>query len=228
MRRAMSAVVLSIVVLLPSVGNAQLTDEPVLVNGLHFYPTREFRIFDATVMTQVTSSQGGSIYVDSTLAPNTVVYVPVGGKTMRAYRVGEPAPMPTAATIQPARIPPPAAVSEERPVATAGSTVPAAVGTTGASIVGTRGTAARTSAARGKTSTAQTTLQPDGNQGIWIEYEGARYFADGAAAVLSEARFTKIGDYRGFPVYRAADDTRTNRIWVTSAIDGPIAPFVKR
>ena len=90
------------------------------------------------------------------------------------------------------------------------------------------GTGARTSASRGKPSTSQTTLQPDGNKGIWIEYEGARYYADGAAAVLSEARFTRIGNYRGFPVYRAADDTTADRIWVTSAIDGPIAPFVKR
>jgi hypothetical protein len=208
----MSAVVLSLVVLLPSVGNAQLTDEPVLVNGLYFYPTREFRIFDANVMTQVASAQRGPVYVDSTLAPNTVVYLAVGGKTMKAYRIGAAVPTPTSpAAVQPAPVQP---------------AVPVAVGTAGT--IETPSVATKAPPSRRRTPSAQTTLQPEGNKGIWIEYAGERYYADGAAAVFSQDRFTKIGEHSGFPVYRAADDSNKGRIWVTTAIDGPVAPFVKR
>ena len=215
MRRAMSTLVLSLAVLLPSVSNAQLTEEPVLVNGLYFYPTREFRIFDANVMTQVASSQPSPIYIDATLAPNTVVYVPAGGKTMRAYRVGEPGAAPTATA--------PVGTS-----GTSGSSVPP-VAATGSNVVASQSaTAARTSASQVRTLTAQTTLRPDGNKGIWIEYEGARYYADGAAAVYSADRFTKIGEHRGFPVYRAADDSNANRIWLTSSLGGPVAPFIRK
>ena len=231
MRRTMSAVVLSLAVLFPSVSNAQITEEPVLMNGLYFYPTREFRIFDANVMTQVASSQRAPIYVDSTLAPNTVVYLAVGGKTMRAYRIGEPGAAPVtaaAAAVAPAPVLLPApAGSEDRTVGTSGSTVPAIVGT-GSNVVAPRPAAdARASSSRRET-VPLTTLQPQGNQGIWIEYDGARYFAGGAAAVFSADRFTRIGEYQGFPVYRAADDSNKDRIWVTSAIDGPVAPFVRR
>jgi hypothetical protein len=216
MRRSMSAVVLSLAVLLPRASSAQGTDEPVQVNGLYFYPTREFRIFDANVMTQVASSQRSPVYIDSTLAPNTVVYVPTGGKTMRAYRVGEPA----AATASTA----PAAA----PVGTSGSTVPTVAGSGSNVVASQSATAAETSASRGRTLTAQTALKPDGNKGIWIEYAGARYYADGAAAVYSANRFTQIGEHRGFPVYRAAGDSNKDRIWLTSSIGGPVAPFVKR
>src|ERR1043165_795510 len=101
MRHVLSAGVLSLTVLLPSVGIAQVRSappevtaagaawqanaEPILVNGLQFLPTREFRIFDAQTMTRIASYQGVPIYSDATLEPNTVVYVPVGGLTMRAY-----------------------------------------------------------------------------------------------------------------------------------------------
>jgi hypothetical protein len=235
----MTAVVLSLAVLLPSLGNAQTTDEPVLVNGLYFYPTREFRIFDANVMTQVASAQRGPVYVDSTLAANTVVYVSVGGKTMKAYKVGEPptvTSMPAPAVLAPA-------ASETRAVDTSGSIAPAVVGTSGTTVPAVVGSGARSSnviatrpavsprpaaARRGTPSTPLTTLQPEGNTGIWIEYDGVRYYADGVASTFSDDRFNKIGEYRGFPVYRGADDSNKDRIWVMSAIDGPVAPFVKR
>src|SRR5438552_952876 len=81
MRRTMSAVVLSLVVLLPIVGNAQaptlvgsspplqfgsaqpevtaaaaawqVNGEAIVVQGLAYSPTRQFRMFDGNVMTQI-------------------------------------------------------------------------------------------------------------------------------------------------------------------------------
>ena len=47
----------------------------------------------------------------------------------------------------------------------------------------------------------------------------------GSAVELDSAQFTKIGDYRGFPVYRRGDDERT--IYVTVAHDARelLAPY---
>jgi hypothetical protein len=62
---------------------------------------------------------------------------------------------------------------------------------------------------------------------VWIEFEGARYYSDGAAVRYDPTRFVPLGNYRGFPVYR---DTRsgTDRIFVTVVPDGPVAPFARR
>src|SRR5579872_835673 len=125
MPRVLSAAVLYLAVLLPLVGTAQVrigppevtaagaawqaNDQPIQVNGLEFLPTREFRIFDAQTMTRIAGYQGVPIYVDATLEANTVVYVPVGGMTMRAYRVPPGSP-PVGAP--------------ETPVGTAGTTPP--------------------------------------------------------------------------------------------------------
>ncbi|HYM26150.1 MAG TPA: hypothetical protein VEU08_23190 [Vicinamibacterales bacterium] len=234
MPRVTFAAVLSLTVLLPLVGTAQVgsrppevtaagaawqaNDEPIFVNGLQFLPTRAFRIFDAQTMTRIAGYQGVPIYVDATLEPNTVVYVPVGGMTMRVYehpREGELAG--TTGSRVPFGVP--AVVVPEAPVGTAG-TVPPAVATETETLPAVPPRRAQRP--------VETTLRPQGNIGIWIEYAGARYYSDGHAAVYRPDRFQRIGEYRGFPVYRAVDDSKKDRIWVTSAQDGPVAPFVKR
>src|ERR1041385_272918 len=234
----MSAGVLSLTVLLPTVGIAQVRSaapevtaagaawqgsaEPILVNGLPFRATREFRIFDAQTMTRIATYQGVPIYSDATLEPNTVVYVPVGGLTMRAYehaRSGELAG--TTGSRVPAGTP---AVAQETAVGTSG-TIPPAVAVEAAAPAAPM-PAAATPARPGRP--VETARRPQGNMGIWIEFGGTRYYSDGHAAVFTPDRFTKIGEYRGFPVYTANDDTKKDRIWVTAAQDGPVAPFVRR
>jgi hypothetical protein len=66
-----------------------------------------------------------------------------------------------------------------------------------------------------------------GTSGVWIDFEGARWYSDGLAVRYDPNRFTPLGNYRGFPVYRdtaAAGD----RIFVTIIPDGPVAPFARR
>ena len=187
---------LSVAVLLPKTGNAQvyqfrtpapvvtavasrLADrgDPVVVNGLVYYPTRGFRFFDGQVMMQVGVFERVPLYADTTLEPFSIVYVPIGRDRMRAYerrRDGElagttgsrppsfPVQSPsvqalrdtsvgavgTSGLIEPAQ-PPLAAVAPAVP----SSAVPATVGTSGGdasnatSSVGTAG--ARTVASRG-------------------------------------------------------------------------------
>lgn len=250
MRRGMSAVVLSVAVLLPRVGNAQaglanaqqfgsplpqvtaagvawqVNDEPILVQGLVYYPTREFRIFDSNVMMPIGSYERVPVYADATLAPFSVVYVPVGGATMRSYEYRRQGALAgTTGSRNPAGSPVVAPATtptvEERPVGTAGVVAPSVV-------VAPVQPATRSASARRRTPPVQTTLRPQGRNGIWIEYAGTRWYSEGEAAVFSPDRFTQIGEYRGFPVYRANDDAKKDRIWVTSATDGPVAPFVKQ
>src|SRR5258708_15111008 len=100
-------------------------------------------------------------------------------------------------------VPTPSVVPQPTAVGTAGTTVPAAVGTAGSYVATQPSRSTTTTSSRRRTPLALTTLQPSGRNGISLEVAGSRYYNDGAAAVFSEDRFTKIGAYRGFPVYRA-------------------------
>jgi hypothetical protein len=107
--------------------------------------------------------------------------------------------------------------SERRPISTSGAAVPAPAPTASvpADIPRTTGTR------------MESISRPAGPNGVWLEFEGARYYSDGKAAVFAAERFTKIGDYRGFPVYKA-NNGRANEIWVAVVLDGPVAPYSKR
>jgi hypothetical protein len=65
------------------------------------------------------------------------------------------------------------------------------------------------------------------NDGVWIEFQGTRYYSAGASVIYDATRFQNIGDSRGFAVYR---ETRGagDRIFVAVLPDGPLAPFTKR
>jgi hypothetical protein len=189
----------------------QVNGEPIVVEGLQYQATREFRPFDTNVMTQISLYQRVPIYADTTLEPFTVVYVPIGSSTMRAYTHASDALL--AAT---------SPIPAESPKVTAPP--PVSVGTTRTALP--PAAPPKTPARRRTTSAA--TLHSPGRTLIWIAFAGARYDSDGEAAVFSADRFTKIGEYRGFPVYRAVNDVKKDRIWVTQVKDGPVAPFVKR
>ena len=70
----------------------QVSSQPIVVQGLVYLPTRDYRLFDGQVMTQMAIYQGVPIYADTTLEVYSLVYVPVGGQRMRTYerkRYGE-------------------------------------------------------------------------------------------------------------------------------------------
>src|SRR5207248_6047228 len=104
----------------------QINAEPIVVQGIVYYPTREQRMFDGQVMMQVDVYDRVPVFADATLEPYSVAYVPVGRGQMRMYerkREGELAgttgsrtlsfPVAIASSLQ----------REERPVATGGSAI---------------------------------------------------------------------------------------------------------
>ena len=270
MRPFVLALFLSVAVLFPKTGKAQVyqfrtappevtaaaadwqvNSEPVMVGGLVYYPTRGFRFFDGQVMAQIGIFERVPVYADTTLEPFSVLYVPVSRDRMREYerrRVRElagttgsrvPSFPVESASVQALR---------DRPVGSVGSIEPSlrmtalGMGATPQpapelSAAGTAGTfeprAASPAASPSRQGrapsrpTLESAQRPSGANGVWLEFNGARWYADGAATSFSPDRFEPVGLYRGFPVYRDKV-TATNEIWVQVVADGPLAPYVRR
>jgi hypothetical protein len=68
---------------------------------------------------------------------------------------------------------------------------------------------------------------PEPANGVWIEFNGPQWEADGAATSSASGRFEPVGQYRGFPVYRHKANA-ANEIWVQVGKDGPLAPYAQR
>src|ERR1700704_4132684 len=104
MRVFVLGLVLSMAVLFPTMSNAQAyafgtpapevtaaaadwqtRSAPIVVDGLVYFPTRAFRLFDAQVMMPTGVYEGVPVYADVTLQPFSIVYVPVTRSSMRVY-----------------------------------------------------------------------------------------------------------------------------------------------
>lgn len=102
--------------------------------------------------------------------------------------------------------------------------------------VGTRGSIAGSSATetspdsyaarpRGALRTAR---RPVGLNGVFIEFEGTRWFAAGPAIELEADKFSRIGDYAGFPVYQRSGEEGVVYVPVTPAAPGLVVPYSTR
>jgi len=105
------------------------------------------------------------------------------------------------------------AVSNETPPAATPAARPGQVGTSG-----------RT-AAPDRTRLLASAVPPTGLNGIWITYDGERWFANGNAIGLNEASFREVGSYHGFPVYRRQGDDPAIYVPTTP---GRVAPYKRR
>jgi hypothetical protein len=123
-----------------------------------------------------------------------------------------------------------ATAAPQRPVAASDYASGAAVGIdppavpAPTSTTGDLGDRRRPQRTRIETIPPPTPIAPDG---VWLEFEGARWYAGGAAVPFTPERFEAIGDYHGFPVYREKREHR-DEIWVSVVKDGPVAPYSKR
>jgi len=263
MRAFMASLVLSMAVLLPKVGNAQVNafrtpppeasaasavwqvnSEPIIFQGIVFYPTREYRIFDGQVMAQVGIYDGVPMYADTTLEPWSIIYFSVGRDRMRAYErardrelagtTGSRTPWypttpaaggATVVAAGPAAAPITPTVGEQ-PVGTSGSIAERTVGTSG---VPRSSTAASDipERTRNTRTRVESIPRPAGNNGVWLDFNGARWYSAGSAVPFVADRFSPVGKYRGFTVYRAKSGGG-DRIWVAVVPDGPVAPYEKR
>jgi hypothetical protein len=233
----------------------QVNGEPVLVGGLVYYPTRAFRFFDGQVMTQIGTLDRVPVYADPTLEAFSVVYVPIGRDRLREYerrRDGElagttgsrvpsfpvespsaralrdrlPLAIGTTGTIEPSPLM--ALVGTSRPLeptpAPAAAGDARAINEPAASSVGTTG---RPDRGQSRRTLVETIPRPSGPNGVWLEFEGARWYSGGATTTFSSDRFEPVGQYHGFPVYRDKS-TGKDEIWVSAVKDGLLALYRKR
>jgi hypothetical protein len=210
----------------------QVNGEPLLLDGLVFAAAGPDRFFDGNLMVRSGVYRGIPVYQDKTLEPWSVVYVPVAGHQMRPYerlRIGQLAG--TAGSRTPS-VPAPLTAQSEDEALLAAATSSTAVGTSGIAPPVAPLTATETSRreetrgpekppARAAGSTAR---EPNG---IYIEFDDARWYGSGSPVSFSASLFVPMGTYLGIVVYRLKTD-RENRIWVPVVPGGPLAPYSKR
>jgi hypothetical protein len=247
MRTRRAAAVLFVATLVPKVGSAQvyqfatpppevtastaawqIAGAPILVDGIVYYATALVRPFDGNVMRQVGVFDGVPVYADATLEPFSVVYVPVarGMRTYERQRSGDLAGT-TGSQAPSMPIEPITGIrSDERAVATNGH-VQVAMRAPMAAIGDVPARAANIAPIHPLRTRVESVPRPRDNDGVWIEYEGAKWYSDGAAVAYRPERFVRVGTYRGFPVYRERDGA-SHDIFVAVVHDGPLAPYAKR
>lgn len=207
----------------------QVASDPIVIQGLLFYPTRETRMFDGQIMAQIDVYERVPVYADVTLEPFSIVYVPIGGQRMRTYerkREGELAgttgsrtpsfPVDVASAT---RLPAELATTNNNSELSRSAAAPAPIARKFA-------LASSTAPRRARIETIPTPRKATRN-GVWIEFGGARWYHDGEAVSYSRDRFAPIGEYHGFPVYRDRKSP-SGDIWVQVVEDGPLAPYQKR
>jgi hypothetical protein len=64
---------------------------------------------------------------------------------------------------------------------------------------------------------------------IFVEFGGERYFTSGVPVPFDAARFVRLGDYHGFPVYAdARGASSTIYIPISSGLSDVVAPYVSQ
>jgi hypothetical protein len=214
-----------------------LSGGPVAYGGSIYYPAGAAIHFVRDEMVATGTFGKIPVYVRTTREPGSVIYVPIAGGVMRPYerrRTGDLAgtsgssapsfvvdlPSEAAAPTPPAATPPtagtasPVGSSTIQPVPSLAPPAPATVGTSG------RVVPARTR--------VQTVQRPVGINAVFIQFQGARWYAAGPAVEFSADRYTRIGEHRGFNVYEDKGKPGTIYLSLLNGGAGLIAPYKTR
>lgn len=215
---------------------------PISNAGITYYPSGPMVHFNGNEMVRGGHFEGVPLYSRTTIEPYSLVFVPVAGGLMHPYErrregdvagtVGSTTPsFPVVRPVEQAGmeyVPGAGMVQAQAPPSQVGefvdrialAEIPAPVVS---APIGTAGSLA--SLPRGPLATAR---RPEGLNGVFIEYGGRRYFADGPAIRYDETLFTRVGDYRGFPVYRHQGQDATVYLAPLPGAPGAVAPYRAR
>jgi len=223
-----------------------LSGAPITYNGNYYYPAGPRVHFIPSEMVRTGDFRGIPLYARTTIEPYSIVFVPVAGGMMQPFErrregelagtEGSSAPSfpiaPAAESLReddagPAQAPgPPVFVgfanNDNEPL----STPPQTTGTSGVAR-----TAETTNPASGSRLPVAQRVRPraDSANGIFIQYEDARWFSSGPAVDFDSSRFVRSGQMDGFPVYRDRTGTgSTIYVPVASDATGLLAPYRRR
>ena len=222
---------------------------PISYGGNVYYPAGPITHFSANEMVPTGTFGNVAIYVRTTQEPGSVIYVPLAGGLMKPYErrrsgdlagtVGSSAPsfpvvLPAEEAGQPvtlqAAAPPTGTPVRGFAVAAASAPAPpapvASVPVEAAPEVGTSGRmAVQPAVARTRVQTVQ---RPVGINSVFVQFQGARWYAAGPAVEFSADRFTQVGEHGGFPVYQQKGQAGVIYLSLLRDGAGLIAPYRTR
>jgi hypothetical protein len=208
---------------------------PIFVSGDYYYPAGASVFFDQNTMILTGFYGGVPIYADTTLEPHSLVFIPVGRGLMQPYErrragdivgtTGSRAPSFPVQRDAEALLSPEGAIPEPPPFGsgavlpdawpgehTPGRTIPDAAAAEPSPLPGT--------------GIVRSARPPRPTDGVWIQFQGSRWYAAGPAVVFDPAAFRQVGEHNGFPVFRARAGLG-DRIYIPSR-SGIVAPYAKR
>jgi hypothetical protein len=216
--------------------------EPVAFSGHLYYPAGPAIHFLANEMVRSGFYRGVPLYSRTTIEPYSVVFVPVGRGMMQPYErrrdgdlagtTGSAPPAlpssagataPTSMAIPQAAAPPVLAAPVLADEPAAAPSAPAASARTAPSSPRAAGTPGRATSA----SRRPTRVRPGAANGIYVEFDNARWFSIGPPVSLDVRTLTRIGDSHGFPVYAARRGDSTIYVPIAQGVD-TFVPYAKR
>lgn len=227
-----------------------LAGDPITFAGNLYYPAGPQVFFNRYEMIRSGFYDGVPLYTRTTMEPYSVVFVPVGGGLMHPYerrRAGDVAgtvgsmtpafpvvtpPEQSGVDLLPQAAAPPTWLptwtgNTSRELTDHSPGAVASVGTSDADSVGTAGAVAPTPVSR-PVGPITTALRPQGINGVFIQYDGRRWFSNGPAVEASPGRFERVGEYYGFAVYKEAGRDGTIYVASTGSGEGFLAPYSVR
>lgn len=218
-RRALQIAVAALLTMAPSAAIAQAVVQPTAAplvtaenqpwyrdgstidwNGGSYSRAGAPRAFDPSTMTLAGSYRGIWLYIDTSRESESVVLVPIDGGRVQPYELlSAPVPVATTGCVSPTGEPAPAAL-------------------------GTSGRTSPTGRTNPTNRSVESAVLPKGINNAWIDFDGARWVADGKATART-ADLNVIGEHAGFPVFARGSDRST--IYVPSTAD-LVVPFTRK
>ncbi len=221
-----------------------LSGGPMAYGGSIYYPAGAAIHFVRDEMVPTGTFGKIPVFVRTTQEPGSVIYVPLAGGVMRPYErrrtgdlagtTGSSAPSFVVALPSEAAVPTPPAATPPPDVAMTATASPAGSSTIqsapslpppASAVVGTTGRVVQTPPARTRVQTVQ---RPVGVNAVFIQFQGARWYAVGPAVEFSADRFTPIGEHRGFNVFEEKGKPGTIYLSLLNGGAGLIAPYKTR
>lgn len=232
--------------------------EPLTYEGNFYYPTGPLTAFNRNEMVRSGFYRGIPLYTRTTWEPYSVVFVPLPGGYMQPYQrrrageiggtigsIGPGLPVERANTsrtltsgLQAAG--PPTNLPDTLTGRPPGVGEPGSVGTSGVAATSVVGAGDSVASEAHRTANDGrvvvlprphpliTIARPSGINGAFVEFNDARWYSRGPTVEL-DSNYTRIGDYRGFPVYaRAGGDTSMIFIPVTTDARSLLTPYAHR
>ena len=214
-----------------------LSGQPITYAGNIYYPTGPHIFFNPYEMVRSGDFNGIPLYSRTTIEPYSIVYVPLAGRLMKPYErrragdiagtVGSTVPsFPVARSSEPGD--PLGVAQAPAPPTQLAPSLGMAEGVVASSSVQAPAQPAATTGTIPPPGPLVSARKPEGLDGMFVEYRDRRWFSDGPAVELDRTQFTRIGDYRGFPVYRKREDGRTIYVAVSLTAAEMIAPYSAR